>query len=35
MRMMTRWPLRALVAKQFSKAGDIELPAYAAEQAVS
>jgi 2-polyprenyl-6-methoxyphenol hydroxylase-like FAD-dependent oxidoreductase len=34
MRWMTRWPLRALVAKQFTKAGDIELPAYAAHQAV-
>ncbi|HEY0804097.1 MAG TPA: FAD-dependent monooxygenase, partial [Pseudonocardiaceae bacterium] len=34
MRWMTRWPLRPLVAKQFTKAGDIELPAYAAHQAV-
>jgi len=29
MRMMTRWPLKKLVAGQFDKAGDIELPDYA------
>jgi 2-polyprenyl-6-methoxyphenol hydroxylase-like FAD-dependent oxidoreductase len=29
MRMMTRWPLKQLVAAQFDKAGDIELPDYA------
>jgi 2-polyprenyl-6-methoxyphenol hydroxylase-like FAD-dependent oxidoreductase len=28
MTMMTRWPLRALIAGQFSKAGDIDLPDY-------
>jgi 2-polyprenyl-6-methoxyphenol hydroxylase-like FAD-dependent oxidoreductase len=28
MRMMGRWPMRNLVAKQFAKAADIELPAY-------
>jgi len=28
MRMMTRWPLRQLIAKQFDKAGAIELPDY-------
>jgi hypothetical protein len=27
--MMTRWPLKQLIAKQFDKAGDIELPDYA------
>src|SRR3954452_11097186 len=29
MRMMTRWPLKELIAGQFGKAGDIELPDYA------
>jgi len=29
MRMMTRWPLKQLIAGQFAKAGDIELPDYA------
>src|SRR4051794_17150378 len=28
MRLMTRWPLKKLVAGQFDKAGDIELPDY-------
>jgi 2-polyprenyl-6-methoxyphenol hydroxylase-like FAD-dependent oxidoreductase len=28
MRLMTRWPVRQLVAAQFDKAGDIELPDY-------
>lgn len=28
MRMMTRWPIRPLLAKQFAKAGDITLPDY-------
>ena len=28
MRMMTRWPLRKLMAAQFDKAGDIQLPDY-------
>jgi 2-polyprenyl-6-methoxyphenol hydroxylase-like FAD-dependent oxidoreductase len=28
MRMMTRWPMRALVAKQFAKAADVALPDY-------
>jgi hypothetical protein len=28
MRMMTRWPMRALVAKQFAKAADVTLPDY-------
>src|SRR3954451_22853215 len=28
MRLLTRWPLRQLIAKQFGKAGDIELPDY-------
>jgi hypothetical protein len=28
MRMMTRWPLKQLIAGQFAKAGDIELPDY-------
>jgi hypothetical protein len=28
MTMLTRWPLRALMAGQFSKAGDIDLPDY-------
>lgn len=28
MRMMTRWPLRNLIAGQFAKAGDIQLPDY-------
>jgi 2-polyprenyl-6-methoxyphenol hydroxylase-like FAD-dependent oxidoreductase len=28
MRMMTRWPLKKLMAAQFDKAGDIELPDY-------
>lgn len=33
MRWMTRWPLRPLLAGQFAKAGDIELPDYAAAPA--
>jgi hypothetical protein len=28
MRWMTRWPMRALIAAQFAKAGDIALPDY-------
>jgi hypothetical protein len=28
MRMMGRWPVRSLVARQFGKASDIELPDY-------
>ena len=28
MRMMGRWPVRSLVARQFAKAGDIDLPDY-------
>jgi 2-polyprenyl-6-methoxyphenol hydroxylase-like FAD-dependent oxidoreductase len=28
MRMMTRWPMRALIAKQFTKAESIDLPDY-------
>jgi 2-polyprenyl-6-methoxyphenol hydroxylase-like FAD-dependent oxidoreductase len=28
MRMMTRWPMRTLVAKQFAKAADVALPDY-------
>jgi hypothetical protein len=29
MRLMTRWPFKQLIAAQFDKAGDIELPDYA------
>ncbi|MGW0228545.1 FAD-dependent monooxygenase [Actinopolymorpha singaporensis] len=29
MRWMTRWPMRPLIARQFAKAADIELPEYA------
>ena len=29
MRMMMRWPVKKLIAGQFNKAGDIELPDYA------
>jgi hypothetical protein len=28
MRWMSRWPVRNLLARQFGKAGDIELPDY-------
>ncbi|MFE1349490.1 FAD-binding monooxygenase, partial [Streptomyces sp. NPDC058757] len=28
MRSMTRWPMRAVLAAQFAKAGDIALPDY-------
>ncbi len=31
MRMATHWPVRPLLAKQFSKAGDLQLPDYAME----
>ena len=30
MGLMSRWPVRLLLAKQFSKAGDIDLPDYEA-----
>ena len=29
MRMMNRWPMRPLLARQFAKAGRIDLPDYA------
>jgi hypothetical protein len=29
MRRMSRWPMRNLLARQFAKAADIELPDYA------
>jgi 2-polyprenyl-6-methoxyphenol hydroxylase-like FAD-dependent oxidoreductase len=29
MRMMTRWPVRAMLERQFAKAGDVQLPDYA------
>ncbi len=29
MRWMTRWPMRPVIARQFAKAADIELPEYA------
>ena len=28
MRMMTRWPMRQILARQFPKAGAIDLPDY-------
>jgi hypothetical protein len=35
MRMMAHWPMRLLLAGQFSKAGDIDLPDYGAAGAGS
>ena len=29
MRSMTRWPVRPILARQFAKAGGIDLPCYA------
>ena len=33
MRVMTRWPMRPILERQFAKAGDIALPDYALSQA--
>ena len=33
MRMMTHWPVRSLLARQFAKAGDIDLPGYEPSEA--